>query len=374
MPQAATPNMALIKPTENGDSGVWASLLDAMFDLIDQHDHSTGKGVKVSMANGVSVAADIPWNSGGTFYAITGLKAIDFQPQPQASMSTFAGALFVDSANNELSYRTTGGSIIRFTNGATFNFSAIGAIGGDYTSVGALVDFVDANDLYRFRQQLGGGVQQYARLDCGGVDLFEFKANPAVGVPANRVRMSSPAALAASYELTWPGAVPGAQVLAQVDATGQWFFSNSLAANQSVVVSGTGRFKHGDVIMHVSPIVGSGGGWAWDATNGYLLSSGAGTWSIGVPSLVGWRLKSLTFELFGDGAADLAGGVLIRHKAGAVATDVPISVINQPAAFSDVVVNFTDTTIVDGDSFYINLTANAANLRVGEIRVTYDFP
>lgn len=221
MPQAPTANMGLIKPAELGDSGVWASLLDAMFDLIDAHDHSAGKGLKVSMLNGVNVAADIPWNSAGTFYAITGLKAIDFQPQPQSVMTGFAGALFVDSANNELSYRTTGGSIIRFTNGATFNFAAIGAIGGDYSAVGALVDFVDANDLYRFRQQLGGGVQQYARLDCGGVDLFEFKANPAAGVPANRVRLSSPAALAASYEVTWPAATPATTQPLHVDNTGQ---------------------------------------------------------------------------------------------------------------------------------------------------------
>lgn len=210
MPQAPTANMGLIKPAELGDSGVWASLLDAMFDLIDAHDHSAGKGVKVPMSTGVNVAADIPWSSAGTFYAIKDLKAIDFQPQPQSAMTGFAGALFVDSANNELSYRTTGGAIIRFTNGATFNFAAIGGIGGDYSAAGALVDFVDANDLYRFRQQLGGGVQQYARLDCGGVDLFEFKANPAAGVPANRVRHSSPAGLAASYEVTWPTALPAA--------------------------------------------------------------------------------------------------------------------------------------------------------------------
>lgn len=234
MPQAATPNMGLIKPTENGDSGVWASLLDAMFDLIDQHDHSTGKGVKVSMFNGVTVAADIPWSNGGTFYAIKDLKAIDFQPTTQASVSAFAGALFVDSSNNELSYRTTGGSIIRFTNGATFNFSAIGAIGGDYSSVGALVDFVDANDFYRFRQQVGGGVQQYARLECGGVDLFEYKAHPAVGVPANRVRMSSPAALAASYDMTWPGALPASTLPVKIDNTGQISFApNTLTYQHS---------------------------------------------------------------------------------------------------------------------------------------------
>lgn len=220
MPQTPTANMLLIKPTELGDSGVWASLLDSMFDLIDSHDHSASKGVQVPMFTGVRVAADIPWSSGGTFYAIKDLKAIDFQPSPQSAMTGFTGALFVDSANNELSYRTVGGAIIKFTNGSAFNFAAIGAIGGDYTTAGALVDYVDANGLYRMRQEVAAGAQQWAIVQTGGLDLFEFKLHPAVGVPANRIRQKSPAALAGSYDMTWPGALPAVKGLLALDSAG----------------------------------------------------------------------------------------------------------------------------------------------------------
>lgn len=146
------------------------------------------------------------------------------------------------------------------------------------------------------------------------------------------------------------------------------------AANQHVTVSGTGRHKHGDMILHVSTVSGDGTGWGFDSANGYLLASGAGTWTVGIPSVVGWRLKSLTFELWGDGVADLSGGVFLRHKNSAGAQLTPISATNPAAAWNDQAIDFTDTTIVDGDSFWVNFTANAANLRVGEIRVTFDFP
>jgi hypothetical protein len=307
MPQAPTANMLLIKPTELGDSGVWASLLDSMFDLIDAHDHSTGKGVKVSMANGVSVAADIPWNSAGTFYAITGLKAIDFQPQPQSAMTAFAGALFIDSANNELSYRTTGGAIVRFTNGATFNFSAIGAIGGDYVSAGALVDFVDANDLYRFRQQLGGGVQQYARLDCGGVDLFEFKANPTVGVPLNRVRHSSPAALAASYDVTWPAATPALSGLMRMSSAGVVDFQltgNTVVSAASAQLTSTGL----------------GGPAQFDGAVWNLSTSGAAQGPVyGIPYCDKNTLTSVTVLLNKTSAAGtITATCIARNNVGAI--------------------------------------------------------
>jgi hypothetical protein len=221
MPQSPTPNLGLIKPTESGDTGVWASLLDAMFDLLDQHDHSPGKGVLVPMATGVRVAADVPWSSGGSFFAITNLKAIDFQPQASVGMSTYAGALFVNSVNNELTYRTTGGALIQFTSGSGFNFAAIGGIGGDYSGVNALVDFTDATDTYALRQQLGSSVRQFARLQTGDVDFFEFKAQPAAGVPTNRVRLKSPAALAASYDVTWLTALPAGSRIVTIDNAGQ---------------------------------------------------------------------------------------------------------------------------------------------------------
>lgn len=236
MPQAATPNMGLVRPTENGDVGVWASLLDAMFAQIDQHDHSAGKGVKVPLASGATVTADIPWNSGGSFFAITGLKAIDFQPQTAASMSAYQGALFCNSADNELYWRTTAGTVVKLTSGTALNIPGVGGFGGDYATAGALADFTDSTDTYAFRQQIGAAVRQFARVQSADLDLFEYKAQPAAGVPTTRVRLKSPAALAASYDLTFPAALPAVRAITRVDTAGNLTFQTSQTIKIPLVV------------------------------------------------------------------------------------------------------------------------------------------
>src|SRR5712664_2456282 len=108
MPQAPTANMLLVLPTDKGDSNVWDSILDTAFGLIDAHDHTAGKGVRVPTA-ALKIDADKSWSDAGVFRAIKDLLAIDFQPSAASSMTGFAGALFCNSADNELYWRTTGG-------------------------------------------------------------------------------------------------------------------------------------------------------------------------------------------------------------------------------------------------------------------------
>lgn len=203
-----TPNMNLVLPTDHDSKDVWGVILATSFGLVDAHDHTTGKGVKVP-AGALNINADVSWSSGGLQYALTDLRAIDFSPQPASGMTALAGALFLNSTDSELYYRTTAGTNVKFTNGAALNVAAFtGGIGGDYAAAGALVVFDDATDSYWFQQQVGAAVRQYARMRSADVDLYEFKANPAAGVPTNRVRLASPAALAASYAITFPGALP----------------------------------------------------------------------------------------------------------------------------------------------------------------------
>ena len=52
------------------------------------------------------------------------------------------------------------------------------------------------------------------------LDLYEYKANPAAGVPVQRVRLASPAALGASYTLTFPAALPTGTTLLSVSSSG----------------------------------------------------------------------------------------------------------------------------------------------------------
>jgi hypothetical protein len=128
------PNMGLITPTGHGSEDVWDTILESLFTLVDEHDHSSGKGVKVP-SSGLNINADVAWNSGGTYYAITGIKALDFQPSLDSAMSAFACALYVDSDDNELYWRTAGGVNVRVTDTNSLNVGSFtGGIGGDYAT------------------------------------------------------------------------------------------------------------------------------------------------------------------------------------------------------------------------------------------------
>ncbi len=221
MPQAPSTNMLIVWPTDKNDNDAWDVIQDTAIRVtIDSHDHSAGKGVLVP-TGALKIDADISWSFGGTSRAILDLRAVDFSPQPASGMTALAGAFFLNSADNELYFRNFTGTNIKVTAGAALNVAAFtGGIGGDYASVNALVVFDDATDSYWFQQQVGAAVRQYARMRSADVDLYEFKANPAAGVPVQRVRLASPAALAASYALTFPGALPTSKGLVQIDSTG----------------------------------------------------------------------------------------------------------------------------------------------------------
>jgi hypothetical protein len=237
-----TPNMNLILPTDHGSADQWDAILDAVFTRIDGHDHSTGNGATIAMSS-LKVDADISWAFGGSQRAITDLKAIDFSPQASSAVASLAGALFLNSADNELYYRTTTGANVKITNGAALNFAAfVGGIGGDYGAVGALEIFDDATDAYWFQQQVASAVRQYAKLRAADLSLYEYKAAGATPVPSFAVTLRSPTALAAPYTLTLPGALPASTKPFRTDAAGNVTFSytDQIVFNVALALVGVG--------------------------------------------------------------------------------------------------------------------------------------
>lgn len=223
-----TPNMSLVLPTEGGSTDIWDTILDTAFGLIDAHDHTTGKGVPVPSA-GLKINADVAWSFAGTNYAITAMKALDFTPVTAASVTSYSSALFANSSDsNNLYFRNSAGTNVKITDGSTINISIAGGIGGDYASVGASLNYVDATASYELRQKPSAVGQHYARALMAGVDLYEFITSGATPIPTNRVRLSSPAALAASYTLTFPASVPASNgTFIQSSNTGTLSFSNT---------------------------------------------------------------------------------------------------------------------------------------------------
>jgi hypothetical protein len=222
-----TPNMNLVLPVDHGSADVWGAIQETAFGLVDLHDHTTGKGVPVPSA-ALRINADVAWNFAGTFYALTGVKALDFEPQTAASMTGYASVLFTNSSDaNNLYFRNQSGTNVKITDGSTLNVSIVGGIGGDYTSIGALVDYDDASDTYRFRQQTSASVRQFAKMQCADIKLTEYDPAGDASVPANFVTLKSPDALAASYDVTWPAAVPGTARFVQMSTAGVLSVSNT---------------------------------------------------------------------------------------------------------------------------------------------------
>jgi len=343
---------------------------------------------------GINVNANLNMLESGANFAVVNASYFQLTPVTTGTVSSTSRALFVNSADNDLYYRTNGGTNIKLTNGATFNASLVGGIGGDYSSVSALLDYVDASDIYRLRQQLGAGVQQYARAAVAGLDLYEYFASGVSPVPTNRVRLASPAALAASYDVTWPAAVPGATSIVQMSAAGALSVSNTVAnavtlsalltasagvtcaANQHVTVSGSGRFKHGDQVLNLALAnMHHGSAWSWVAAGAYSLAGGSGTATCDIPLPQGARIKSITFARYGDGAADLTTTVYKSNVSGAAPTSIGTTTDTNPAAaWGDSTIDVTDSTVDGTFSLYVDFAANAANIRVANLRVTYDWP
>lgn len=227
-------------PGDPSTTDVWGTALNASLTLIENHDHTSGKGSLIKAAS-LGIDADTPWGA----FALTLAKAITFTEQAPAAMTPYSSALFASSADHNLYWRNSSGTNVQITAGAQLNLSAVGGIGGDYASVSALADFTDATHTYGLHQQIGGGVRQYGKLATGDVSIFEFKVNPTTGVPVFAVTLKSPTALAASYAVTWPAAVPAQAAPLTIDASGVLHDDGVFGTNQNLQLQGTGYIKRG---------------------------------------------------------------------------------------------------------------------------------
>lgn len=362
---AIDPNMGFLLPTDHGDAETWGVILDNALTVIGAHNHAAGSGAKISISQ-LAFDADISFvDSGGGKHAITDLKAIDFFPSPATGMAALSGALFLSDgtsglAANELYYRTTSGANVQVTNGVALNFAAfVGGIGGDYSAVGALVVFDDATDAYWFEQQIGAAVRQYAKLRSADISLYEFKAVGATPVPTFAVTLKSPAALAAPYTLTMPGALPvgSAPSPMTVDASG------NIAAGLTVTLT-------------IAPAGGYNilGTFAPDV-NGGIVCSAAGSWYVPIPLHTGDRVKSVTIAGSGDGAVDAVLDLFYISSVGVATNKATANITNAPVPFADYTATAgAPAALAAGDVCLVKVTPNATGLNFNNYRIVYDRP
>jgi hypothetical protein len=115
-----TPNMGLNNPTPSVTTGpTWASMLVAVNELIDAHDHSSGKGVRVTPA-GLNISSALSFGGNDA----TSLRSSRYSPVGGLlSLAADVGCTYV--FGNDLYYRDVSGTNVQLTNGGTLNASAL---------------------------------------------------------------------------------------------------------------------------------------------------------------------------------------------------------------------------------------------------------
>jgi len=119
-----SPNMDLVLPVPSVDPGPeWANLVyNSLNTNVDQHDHSSGKGVQIT-PNGLNINADLPFNANNA----TMLRTARFANQSAIpSGASDLGCIFV--YQGDLYYIDESGNVVRFTqSGAIYGTIATAA-------------------------------------------------------------------------------------------------------------------------------------------------------------------------------------------------------------------------------------------------------
>jgi hypothetical protein len=375
-----TPNMGMTEPTDHASTDVWGLALNAALDVIDAHDHTTGKGVLVPSA-ALKINANVSWSFGGTNYAITDAQAIDFTPVAAASIASLSSALFANASDsNNLYYRNSAGTNVQVTSGNTLNISIVGGIGGDYASVGALFSFDDSTK--RYLAQSEGSPRPWSGLATADIDLYE----KAVSI-TNKVTLKSPAALAGSYTLTFPAANPGSTQLWQVSSAGVFTASNTVA-NQ--VTLGVDYNFTGFTRTVAVPL-----GTATRLTNcGFTAISGTSTGLDGAAAWLGssgaWEFTSQALNGLGLHVGDRIKSIRIVHKTIAGTHGYDLYKIVAAGGGSGAVTDVSNASgsssndhtatvgspvaIAAGEQWFLDLSGTTTGDLISHVEITYDHP
>lgn len=219
---STTPNMSLIVPEPLVTTGpTYATQINSTLDVIDAHDHSAGKGVRVT-PSGLNINADLSFNQNSA----TNLKAVVLAPQ--ASVSTNA-ALY--NIGGDLFYRRGDGTQVQITTVAGVNTSGVGGITG-LGGTSASASYTNASSLFAWLS----AAATFAKQATG--DLLIYSRAGAVGV-VQAVTLVADVATSA-YSLYLPATGPtDNQIMRMTAASASKFVTLQGTANQVTVTHNT---------------------------------------------------------------------------------------------------------------------------------------
>ena len=190
----ATTNMTLILPEVSATLGPqWATQLNTALTLVDAHDHSTGKGVKVT-PSGLNINTDLSLQSND----LTLVRTVAFDSQAAALSSSDIRSVY--SVLGDLYWNNGSGTAVQITSGASVQSSAstisraferlavnankVILAGDTYsyldTDTGSSVTYtlpaanaVSAGRFYEFKDSTGGAAANPITINRAGADTVD---------------------------------------------------------------------------------------------------------------------------------------------------------------------------------------------------------
>lgn len=260
--ESTSPNMSLTIPGVGVTPGPeWAQDLVTSLNVIDAHDHTPGNGVQIT-PSGLDINSDLTMQGNN----LTVARSIRFDAQ-SSTFSAGADVGAVYESGVDLYYRDGNGNNIRLTQS--------GSIVGTSGSISGLVSpasasYVPGTSTFVWQS----AVNTSANLDAAC--LIQRNATAS----SNGITLCAPAALAANYALTWPGALPASQKFMTMDSSGNiaapWAVDNSTIE----VSSNTVRVKDQGITqakleVRTTGTTVSAGGIALSASSGNFSNSSA---------------------------------------------------------------------------------------------------
>lgn len=333
----------------------WAAEINQAFTRIDEHDHTTGKGVLIPTA-GLNINADLSI-SGFNVISVRSLRGVN----NSAVLSTGADVNCFYVVNGDAYFNNSAGTPVQITSGAGLNFASLGTIGGDYgqPSVTASVTYSDALKTYSFTQAASTPAKMYMgdiilQAPVNGTQAITIKADPTTSSYTLRLPLSLPAS---KKILTMTGAgevnadydtdnitlevsgsnlqikndgVTTPKILDQNVTTAKIADANvtlvKLGADVSIggitlkqrYTSGSGNFAVPagveEIVLRVTPAGGGGGGGA-----GKNVGGGGAGGSAGAPIYVRMTVTpstNIAYAVGAGGTAGAGGGINVTGSSG----------------------------------------------------------
>lgn len=235
-----TNNMNLTLPTPTITEGPdWAEEYNTALETVDAHDHTTGKGKKITPA-GININNDLDMNDN----SVTSLETV--QLEDVTAEPTTTQTIYSDSG--ELKYKDGSGNVVRVTVDGAIDISSAGGIGGAYASTAAELTYSDSTKKYTFKDSSTAN----ATVIVKGVDVDD-------GTGAGTI----------SGDITFSGDVTA---VGQVDAQGDLSTNNLVIGSDSTPANNVMLKRSGTALLQAVPANDTSNDGSLGPTTGKFLA------------------------------------------------------------------------------------------------------